>query len=111
MEDVGMFYDHWVLFTAIWNTLWPCGKCYGYLVYFFPFRFVVPRKVWQPCVRSTLLRHRNGHTFSDKFCSNEVEVIFLLRFFSTAASFYRNHTEHDQQKKILQIGTKWSGLR
>jgi hypothetical protein len=26
--------------------LWPF---HGYLVYFFPFWFVVPRKIWQPC--------------------------------------------------------------
>jgi hypothetical protein len=28
---------------------WPFGISYGYLVHFFPFGFVVPRKLRQPC--------------------------------------------------------------
>jgi hypothetical protein len=37
MEDVGMFYGHWVYFTAIWYFLWPFSIFYGYLVYFLRF--------------------------------------------------------------------------
>jgi hypothetical protein len=30
-----------VYFVAIWYVLWPLGV-------FFPFRYVLPRKIWQP---------------------------------------------------------------
>jgi hypothetical protein len=36
------------LFTAICYILWPIGIFHGYLVYFFPFWYIVPRKIWQP---------------------------------------------------------------
>jgi hypothetical protein len=42
MENVGIFYvhlDHY--FMAILNILWPFGT-------FFPFWYIVPRKIWQP---------------------------------------------------------------
>jgi hypothetical protein len=48
MKDIGLFYGHLVYF-------WPFGIFYGYLVHFmitwcfFPFWYVVPRKIWQPC--------------------------------------------------------------
>jgi hypothetical protein len=32
MEDVGLFYDHLVCFTAIVNILWPFGLFCGNLV-------------------------------------------------------------------------------
>jgi hypothetical protein len=35
-------------FKSIWYTLWPFGMFYGYLVYFSPFWYVVPKKIWQP---------------------------------------------------------------
>jgi hypothetical protein len=38
----GPFYDHLVYFVAIWYNLWTFGI-------FFPFWYVVPRKIWQPC--------------------------------------------------------------
>jgi hypothetical protein len=54
MKVVGKFYRHliyfpaiWyvygrlVYFVAIWYVLWPLGV-------FFPFRYVLPRKIWQP---------------------------------------------------------------
>jgi hypothetical protein len=31
--------------------LWPFGTFYGYLVYFSPFWYVVPRRIWQPWSR------------------------------------------------------------
>jgi hypothetical protein len=34
MGDVGLFYGHFVYFTAILYSLWPLGIFYGYLVYF-----------------------------------------------------------------------------
>jgi hypothetical protein len=36
MEDVGIFYDHFVYFTAKWYILWPFGAVCGHLVYIFP---------------------------------------------------------------------------
>jgi hypothetical protein len=48
MEKLGIFYDHLVYFTAIGNTLWPCGIFCGNLVYFSPFWYFGPRKIWQP---------------------------------------------------------------
>jgi hypothetical protein len=50
MENGGTFYDHLVYFTIIWNVLWPFGTFYRHLVnFFFPFWYVVLRKIWQPC--------------------------------------------------------------
>jgi hypothetical protein len=63
MEDVGihilrafgMFYCHLVYFTAIWYILLPfhivCSRSVvfcGNVVYFSPFWYVAPRKIWQP---------------------------------------------------------------
>jgi hypothetical protein len=56
-EDVAIFNCHSVYFTAIWYAciLWPFGIFCGYLVYFFPFWYVVPRKIWQhSLIRTTL---------------------------------------------------------
>jgi hypothetical protein len=44
MEDDGIFCCHLVYFTAF-------GTFYGYLLYFSPFWYVLPRKIWQPCGR------------------------------------------------------------
>jgi hypothetical protein len=49
MENLGIFYDHLVYFTAIGNILWTFGIFCGHLVYFSPFWYFVPRKIWQPC--------------------------------------------------------------
>jgi hypothetical protein len=51
MQDIGIFYDHVVYFMEIWYTLWPFCKFFGYLVRLFPCWYVVPRKIWQPCLR------------------------------------------------------------
>jgi hypothetical protein len=55
MENVGIFYDcleyvvfgHFLSFKAIWYSLWSFGI-------FFPFGKFGPRKIWQPCLLSTL---------------------------------------------------------
>jgi hypothetical protein len=36
VENVNIFYGHWVYFTAVWNILWPSGIFGGYLVDLFP---------------------------------------------------------------------------
>jgi hypothetical protein len=48
MENLGIFYDHLVYFTAIGNILWPFGIFCGRVVYFSKFWYFVPRKIWQP---------------------------------------------------------------
>jgi hypothetical protein len=48
MEDVGMFYGHVVHFTVFCYILLTYGKVCGNLVYFIPFWYFVPRKIWQP---------------------------------------------------------------
>jgi hypothetical protein len=48
MENLGIFYDHLVYFTDIGNILWAFGIFCGNLVYFSPFWYSGPRKIWQP---------------------------------------------------------------
>jgi hypothetical protein len=48
MENLGIFYDHLVYFTAIGKILWPFGIFCGHSVYLSPFWYFVPRKIWQP---------------------------------------------------------------
>jgi hypothetical protein len=44
---------------ALWYILWHCGIFNGTVVYFwslgifFAFWYVVPRKIWQPCLDTT----------------------------------------------------------
>jgi hypothetical protein len=54
MEDDGIFYGHLVHFRVFCYILWTFGIIRGNLVYFFPFWYFVPRKIWQPCVPPTL---------------------------------------------------------
>jgi hypothetical protein len=49
MENIGIIYDHLVYFTAIGNILFPFGIFCGNLVYFSPFWYFGPRKIWQLC--------------------------------------------------------------
>jgi hypothetical protein len=44
---------------AVWYILRPIGKFYGHFGtfcgpfgIFFPFWFIVPRKIWQPCLKA-----------------------------------------------------------
>jgi hypothetical protein len=48
MEDVGIFYGHLVQFKVFCYILWTFGIVRGNLVYFVPFWYFVPRKIWQP---------------------------------------------------------------
>jgi hypothetical protein len=47
-DKLGIFYGHLVYFTAIGNILWPFDIFCGNLVYFPPFWYFGPRKIWQP---------------------------------------------------------------
>jgi hypothetical protein len=48
MENVGIFYDHLVYFTAIGNTLWPFGIFCSNLVYFPRFGILDQEKSGNP---------------------------------------------------------------
>jgi hypothetical protein len=48
MENLGIFYDHLDYFRAIVIFLWQFGIFCGNLVYFSPFWYFGPRKIWQP---------------------------------------------------------------
>jgi hypothetical protein len=48
MENIGIFYDHLDYFRAIGNILGPSGIFCANLVYFSPFWYFGPRKIWQP---------------------------------------------------------------
>jgi hypothetical protein len=45
---MGKLYGHFVYFTSIWYILWPFGIFCGTFGIFFPFWYVVARKIWQP---------------------------------------------------------------
>jgi fatty acid desaturase len=48
MENLGIFYDQLVYFTAIVNILGAFGIFCGHLVYFSPIWYFVPWEIWQP---------------------------------------------------------------
>jgi hypothetical protein len=55
MEDVGIFYGNLVYFMVIWSILLQFGKVFV-IWYSFPrFWYVVPIKIWQPCLGYRLL--------------------------------------------------------
>jgi hypothetical protein len=56
MKSICMFCGHLEYFTAF-GIFWPFGIFSGNLVYIFPFRYVLPRKIWQPCCQR-LLRYK-----------------------------------------------------
>jgi hypothetical protein len=60
MENLGIFYEHMVYFAAIGNILWPFGIFCGDLVYFLPFWYHVPRKIWQHWPGGDVSRHFPG---------------------------------------------------
>jgi hypothetical protein len=48
MENIGIFYDHFVYFTAIGNILWPFHIFCGHLVYFPRFGILYQEKSGNP---------------------------------------------------------------
>jgi hypothetical protein len=48
MDDVGIFYGHVVYFVDNWYILWKIRFILWSFDNFFPFWYVVPRKIWQP---------------------------------------------------------------
>jgi hypothetical protein len=62
IENLGIFYDHLIYFTATGNILWSFSILCGDLVYFSPFWYFGPRKIWQPCCKYTTSRSYFQHT-------------------------------------------------
>jgi hypothetical protein len=48
IENLGIFYEHVVYFTAIGNILWPFGIFCGHLVYFSRFGMLCQEKSGNP---------------------------------------------------------------
>jgi hypothetical protein len=67
MENVSIFYEHLVYFMAIGNILWPFGIFCGHLVYFAPFWYFEPRKIWHPWRILVLGLHGLVYSFSPPF--------------------------------------------
>jgi hypothetical protein len=55
---VGIFYGHLVHFTVFCYNVLTFGTVRGNLVYFPPFWYFVPRKIWQPWLELRLVTHR-----------------------------------------------------
>jgi hypothetical protein len=99
MEDVGIFYGHLVNFPAIWNifyiyiwhmymAIWYSSSRFGT---FYPFWYVVPRKIWQTLRRGrrSLKTRMDQHlnilraSLRTPFCifSNRLFFSYSVRFF------------------------------
>jgi hypothetical protein len=62
MEDVGTFYCHLVYFAAFGTFcvhLVHIGMSWLFGI-FFPFWYVVPRKIWQPCLKLNVIGCPDG---------------------------------------------------
>jgi hypothetical protein len=56
---VYLFFGHLVHFVIYCYILGTFGKVRDNLVYFFPFWYFVPRKIWLPCARQGFVVHVN----------------------------------------------------
>jgi hypothetical protein len=66
----GIFYGHFLYFTAKWYILWPFGAYFDRLVYFSRFGMLyVPRKIWQPWL--TMYFAKKGA----KFCVDDFKPL------------------------------------
>jgi hypothetical protein len=73
MEGVCIFYGHLVYFSSIWYMLGPFGMCVCQFNtnIFFPFCYVVPRKIWQTCHGPQQLNGRKPKFSAQKEEKNE----------------------------------------
>jgi hypothetical protein len=90
IENLGIFYDHLIYFTVIGNILWPFGIFRGRLVYFSPFWYFVPRKIWQPW--------RLGRDFA---ATEKSEVIVSCKEMSVIPRQTRWWTGNEYLKKYI----------
>jgi hypothetical protein len=49
MENIDILFGHLEYCSAIWYMLFPFYIFCGHLVFFPPFGYLVPSKIWQPC--------------------------------------------------------------
>jgi hypothetical protein len=77
MENLGLFHDHLVYFTAIGNMLWPFGIFCGNLGYFSPFWYFGPRKIWQLC--SELVNYNVPLKQTPTVCSHRLVRLYLIK--------------------------------
>jgi hypothetical protein len=103
---------------AIWSTLWhfriffiPFGIFYDYLVYFFPFWYVVPRKIWQPWTAVSVTRRLLKEIA--QYCQNLTGmntliskcVIFSCRYFE---KFWQKIEKRSYKKDFCHIFWKFA---
>jgi hypothetical protein len=60
------FMDTWSIFTAFCYILWTFGIVRGNLVYYFPFWYFVPRKIWQPWLELIFLNFKRSNSFAGR---------------------------------------------
>jgi hypothetical protein len=93
MEDVGIFYADLVHFTAFCYMLWTFGIVRGNLVYFSPFWYFVPRKIWQPlssaCPVQAFSQGRGNQLAGGLFSPIEKAGAFRCRQAVRARTFQR----------------------
>jgi hypothetical protein len=97
MKYVGKFHDHLVYFTAnrifygyIWYILWSFGIFCGLFGIFFPFWYVIERKIWQPCNdHSWHCQKRKTLAFTFLF-QNSLEVFKLQVYVRENTLFSQN---------------------
>jgi hypothetical protein len=82
MDDVGICYGYLVIFSAIWNIVWPFSTFVGYLEYFSRFGILYKEKSGNPdrssieCTKKSLLRHSSGRRRYPRL-SKETELPFM----------------------------------
>jgi hypothetical protein len=87
MKIFGIFYGHLVYFVAVWYILWLFGM-------FYPFWYVVPRKIWQPFR-----------------CPREITEIKFSAIFSALVERAAFAVDHRQRKVTQRSGGSlhWTG--
>jgi hypothetical protein len=78
MEDAGIFYGHFDNFPAFGVFYGDLGIISPILVYFSPFWYVAPRKIWQPCTVTLF----SFHLFYFYFASADREETAFLHLFT-----------------------------
>jgi hypothetical protein len=97
MENLGIFYDHLVYFTAIGNIVWPFGICCCHFVYFPRFGILYHEKSGNPARHSScpyvgfygfqLINLQHPSLNSMFRITNSKELQMLRLFLSANSSF------------------------
>jgi hypothetical protein len=119
MENVGLFYDLLVHFTAIRNILWTIGMFCASFGIFYSFWYIVQRKIWQPWLqvkmRPRALHHLclftlympliSPHPVSlSKLKLQKLSVFFFIKCVTwTSNIFWRKKGEEGEGRSWLQM--------